>query len=385
MFVILAMSVRRCTHSVSGSAMIRIGKARLAVGLPPSQSSPLIPSGYLSQHLVESSWWRAHVKFMMQKFMLAQDVFLLGPPGPCRRRLALSFCELMRFECEVLTLSKDTTEADLKQRREIVSGGTIRYLNQPPVRAALNGRVLLLDGIEKAERNVLPTLNNLLENREMALLDGSFLTSSSRYDALADNNPSASLRRVSENFRVIALGLPVPPFEGHPLDPPLRSRFQARFVEADYSEAKAKGRQDIAVSVQHLRAKASPDKPHNVRLPHLPEQVFDKIQRVKPKSLASEMELLKRNYPFHHTLSFTPNVDKTQEIKTICKSLQKISDNKQAKEGSPGWEDGFLKTQANERLVHEALVELESGHAVCLLGRKGDGKSMLSSRIAKQV
>uniref|UniRef100_A0A8C2B9Z4 von Willebrand factor A domain containing 8 n=1 Tax=Cyprinus carpio TaxID=7962 RepID=A0A8C2B9Z4_CYPCA len=36
--------------------------------------------------------------------------------------------------------------------------------------------------------------------------------------------------RVSEDFRVIALGLPVPRYKGNPLDPPLRSRFQARDV-----------------------------------------------------------------------------------------------------------------------------------------------------------
>lgn len=34
------------------------------------------------------------------------------------------------------------------------------------------------------------------------------------------------LERVSEDFTVIALGLPVPSFKGFPLDPPLRSRFQ---------------------------------------------------------------------------------------------------------------------------------------------------------------
>lgn len=33
--------------------------------------------------------------------------------------------------------------------------------------------------------------------------------------------------RVDDRFRVIALGLPVPKYRGHPLDPPLRSRFQA--------------------------------------------------------------------------------------------------------------------------------------------------------------
>lgn len=39
-----------------------------------------------------------------------------------------------------------------------------------------------------------------------------------------------NLVRVSENFLVIALGLPVPTFNGIPLDPPLRSRFQARHI-----------------------------------------------------------------------------------------------------------------------------------------------------------
>jgi len=36
--------------------------------------------------------------------------------------------------------------------------------------------------------------------------------------------------RVSEDFRIFALGLPVPKYRGHPLDPPLRSRFQARDI-----------------------------------------------------------------------------------------------------------------------------------------------------------
>lgn len=41
------------------------------------------------------------------------------------------------------------------------------------------------------------------------------------------------LVRVSDDFRVIALGLPVPKYQGNPLDPPLRSRFQARFIDTD--------------------------------------------------------------------------------------------------------------------------------------------------------
>ncbi|CAK4732189.1 unnamed protein product [Aphanomyces euteiches] len=87
-----------------------------------------------------------------------------SPPGPARRRLALQFCEIMNREVEYIALSQDTTESDLKQRREILGGAAV-FADQAPVRAAVHGRILILDGLEKAERNVLPTLNNLLENR----------------------------------------------------------------------------------------------------------------------------------------------------------------------------------------------------------------------------
>lgn len=111
---------------------------------------------------------------MAQKDQLGQDCFLLGGPGPVRRWLALSYCELTGREVDFLALSRDTTESDLKQRREILNGHAI-FVDQPPVRASVEGRVLILEGIEKAERNVLPTLNNLLEDRSMGLEDGRFI------------------------------------------------------------------------------------------------------------------------------------------------------------------------------------------------------------------
>jgi hypothetical protein len=123
------------------------------------------------------------------------------------------------------------------QRREIGAGGSIRHVNQAVVNAAIHGRVLVLEGLEKVERNVLPVLNNLLENREMQLEDGSFLVAPDRFDRLLKTHDRAHLTdtlrlvRVHEGFRVIALGVPVPPFPGNPLDPPLRSRFQARHID----------------------------------------------------------------------------------------------------------------------------------------------------------
>ena len=47
-------------------------------------------------------------------------------------------------------------------------------IDQSAVRAASQGRILILEGIEKAERNVLPVLNNLLENREMVCTKNGF-------------------------------------------------------------------------------------------------------------------------------------------------------------------------------------------------------------------
>lgn len=170
----------------------------------------------------------------MQKDQLAQDMLLLGPPGELRRRIALRFCEVAQREYEFISLSRDTTEADLKQRREIV-GNSVRFVDQAAVRAAIEGRVLILEGIEKAERNILPLLNNLLENREMALEDGRFLMNAKRYDKLLETHTEAEMHRlglirVDPNFRVISLSLPVPRYAGNPLDPPLRSRFQAYSV-----------------------------------------------------------------------------------------------------------------------------------------------------------
>jgi hypothetical protein len=58
------------------------------------------------------------------------------------------------------------------------------------------------------------------------------LIAASRYDSLTpEQREAANLVRVHPLFRVIALGVPVPPFPGNPLDPPLRSRFQARRID----------------------------------------------------------------------------------------------------------------------------------------------------------
>lgn len=223
-------SSSKSSSSPPGEDVLSIGDQSITI--KPAKYQELVPRLYVTEVMPQSTL--RHLKWIMQKDLLGQDMFLIGPPGPLKRHLALMYCELTQKEVEYVSLSRDTTEADLKQRREIING-TAHYVDQCAVKAATEGRVLIIEGIERAERNVLPVLNNLLENREMALEDGRFLVSPTRYDKLLkehcqDTLDNWKLTRVSDQFRVIALGLPVPPYHGNPLDPPLRSRFQSRNI-----------------------------------------------------------------------------------------------------------------------------------------------------------
>uniref|UniRef100_A0A8C0HM83 von Willebrand factor A domain-containing protein 8 n=1 Tax=Buteo japonicus TaxID=224669 RepID=A0A8C0HM83_9AVES len=222
--------VNKMARCFSFGDTVTIGDVSFKLKTP--KNPELVPQNYMTDSLAQSVVY--HLRWIMQKDLLGQDVFLIGPPGPLRRSIAMQYLELTKREVEYIALSRDTTETDLKQRREIRDGSAF-YLDQCAVRAATEGRILVLEGLEKAERNVLPVLNNLLENREMQLEDGRFLMSAERYDKLLQDHTKSELDawkivRVSEDFRVIALGLPVPKYSGNPLDPPLRSRFQARDI-----------------------------------------------------------------------------------------------------------------------------------------------------------
>ena len=59
--------------------------------------------------------------------ILGQDIFLIGRPSPLRRQVAMQYLQLTEREVEYVALSRDTTESDLKQRREIIQG-TAHYI-----------------------------------------------------------------------------------------------------------------------------------------------------------------------------------------------------------------------------------------------------------------
>ncbi|KAJ3386110.1 von Willebrand factor A domain-containing protein 8, partial [Entophlyctis sp. JEL0112] len=227
----------------AGAPLLSIGGVSVRVGCP--ERAELVPYGARLNFIDQEQEFLRHLRWIMQKDALGQGTHghliaggkltvCFSPPGSIKRDLIRKYAELANREIEYVPLSKDMTDGDLKQRREIRSA-TAYYTDQACVRAAIHGRILVLDGIEKAERNVLPIINNLLENREMALEDGRFLVHPKRFDSLLEVNSQDELKtsnlvRTSENFVVVALGLPVPKYDGYSLDPPLRSRFQSRNI-----------------------------------------------------------------------------------------------------------------------------------------------------------
>ncbi|XP_045483883.1 von Willebrand factor A domain-containing protein 8 [Pieris rapae] len=410
-------------RAYSDEGKVTIGNVSKEIRSP--KKIEYVPRKYLT---VESSELRnlsqsalRNLRWMMQKDLLGQDMFLLGRPGPSRRKVALQYLELTQRELEYVALSRDTTEADLKQRREI-QNSTAKYFDQSAVRAATEGRILVIEGIEKAERNVLPVLNNLLENREMHLEDGRFLIPSSRYDKLLEEHGPEEISkwrlvRVDENFRVIALGLPVPRYTGQPLDPPLRSRFQGRDVATvGFGEHLATLKEEVpgvdTTKLEQVMSAAyaliSPEL-QEVSLPDFP------IDNLHAAAL-----ILKDNPNIPpHTLLYLLYPYKTFISKEHAKNVETVLDNLNI-ETKPKWnislqcvevkekqalvsmeingakseftvpcgdrrsrreEKGIVKTEYQSRLLNELLLSHSAGD-FCVIGPKGCGKSLLISQLA---
>eukprot|EP01062_Namystynia_karyoxenos_P030185 TRINITY_DN22568_c0_g1_i1.p1 TRINITY_DN22568_c0_g1~~TRINITY_DN22568_c0_g1_i1.p1 ORF type:complete len:1930 (+),score=635.49 TRINITY_DN22568_c0_g1_i1:92-5881(+) len=363
----------------------------------------------------------AHLRWMEQKDRMGQDVFLLGPPGSYRRRLAFRYLELAGRETEHLVITRDTTEAELRQRREIVGGNRTVYTDSAPVRAAVFGRVLVLEGIEKAERNVLPTLNNLLENREVQLDDGRFLMSHTRYDTLRRELGDAELGRrglvrVSPRFRVVALGLPVPPYAGAPLDPPLRSRFQARFVSPP-APAELDSFPRVAAFAHAVNL---PPEPPRGRLPTLTADAAERLGRTlraPAPARPTAAEALRRAYPTHLLIGDPQAQEGVRQLLAhfglehgaaqpapppVSVSLSPAgADGAEAllrfggedgaaarcpvRVASQRADPGYVLTPALARLRASVLQDIALGHDVCLLGAAGEGKSHFVRALASEL
>ncbi|KAL7030964.1 hypothetical protein ACKWTF_006849 [Chironomus riparius] len=368
-----------------------------------------------------------HLRWMIQKDNINQDIFLIGRPGKYKRQIVMTYLQLTNQECEYVSLSRDTTESDLKQRREILNG-TSMFIDQAAVKAAKNSRILIIDGIEKAERNILPILNNLLENREMHTEDGKFLVSSQHYDNLLSEHGQEALEkmglvRVSENFRVIAIGLPVPKYRGSALDPPLRSRFQSRDItNLTYHEVVSDVLNECPnVPVDNLKKVVSfgfgllSSDSSTMSFPDFPLDNFIEAGKVLSNNPnISEYELINRLYPIETILSPAQKAS----VKTLMESLkievpskpikQKIVNVEHKTDHSivnikrSGWimssdvsinipasihpyklnNESFIEVDSQSNLLADVMQTYAVGD-LCLLGARGSGKSAITMQLCK--
>jgi len=127
-------SARRLLSSGIAPRSVSIGL--VAVPVHPAQHPELVGRPN-TRMLAESPETLGTLQWLMQKQVLNQDAMLLGESVPHLRAIALRFCELTNRESEVVSISRDTTESDLKQRREI-SGGEVTYSDQPVVQVQQN-------------------------------------------------------------------------------------------------------------------------------------------------------------------------------------------------------------------------------------------------------
>ncbi|XP_071949792.1 von Willebrand factor A domain-containing protein 8-like [Antedon mediterranea] len=425
----LVLTSNRCSPSIvlcHTDSRITIGGVSRAVKNP--NSPQLVPINYVGKNIPQSVL--QHLRWIMQKDLLGQDVFLIGPPGHLRRAIAMSYLELTKREVEYISLTRDTTETDLKQRREIQEGNAF-YIDQCAVRAAMEGRVLVLEGIEKAERNVLPVLNNLLENREMQLEDGRFLVAADRYDKLLEDHTKEELEswklvRVNENFRVIALGLPVPRYHGNPLDPPLRSRFQARDVNPltfkDHldvlRESSPNLQSDKASQMLSFATTLISKESTSLGLPDFPmDNLLSVIKILNSVPNASVQNVLEKLYPFHVMLAKegrTAVVDMLKKFElledkygnltpcsisniqymtnednadvTIQSRGAKFNVNMARGNQSPSSPDSmdYISVPSHEHVLADMMLS-HSVKDFCLIGPKGCGKSLLVKRFASML
>ncbi|XP_038049927.1 von Willebrand factor A domain-containing protein 8-like [Patiria miniata] len=416
--------VLRACYSSDGK--VSIGDVSRTLKAPANPE--LVPIKHLSDGLPQSVM--RHLRWIMQKDALGQDVFLIGPPGPLRRAIAMQYLELTKREVEYLALTRDTTESDLKQRREI-KDGTAFYIDQCAVRAATQGRILVIEGVEKAERNVLPVLNNLLENREMQLEDGRFLVAADRYDKLLKDHSQEELDawklvRVSEDFRVIALGLPVPRYRGNPLDPPLRSRFQARDINPlpfkDHLELlNALGSSLASDKVPQMLSFATALRSQELATLSLPDfpidnlasivKIMDSVPNMSAQKLLYHLypysvflpkearsvvldalrrfELLEAkdgNLPNQRAVSVQPTNHNDAPMATVTVGSKGESFQVQVPAGTteprPHHEhQRFITTPSHEGVLADLLLS-HSVQDFCIIGPKGCGKSVLTRKFA---
>ena len=216
--------------------------------------------------------------------------------------------------------------------------------------------------------------------------------------------------RVDDRFRIVALGLPVPRYPGNPLDPPLRSRFQARSVRSDPAGAAASlagdmprlaAVGDLAATLAQLARGGGGEEAVDA-VARMPELSCDALRRLRSLAAVArpEVELGELLHPvFPHTqlpLGAAAGIVESALSRYGLDSAAAAGTGAAGTGGLPEFEVplGTLSPGAGaQRIVpapsQEALLgAMFRSHAVadfCLLGGRGVGKSAVVAEFARRA
>mmetsp|Transcript_13591 Transcript_13591/g.17715 ORF Transcript_13591/g.17715 Transcript_13591/m.17715 type:complete len:644 (+) Transcript_13591:2-1933(+) len=127
-----------------------------------------------------------------------KHLLLIGNQGVGKNKLADYMCALLGAEREYIQLHRDSTVGSVTLSPGL-RNGLVVYEDSPLVRAAINGRVLLVDEADKAPLEVVSVLKSLVEDGEMMLADGRRLVSGEYFKGQPNCLP------IHPNFRMWTL------------------------------------------------------------------------------------------------------------------------------------------------------------------------------------
>ncbi|GMF35840.1 unnamed protein product [Phytophthora fragariaefolia] len=280
----------------------------------------------------------------------------------------------------------------------------------------------------------------------MTLDDGRFLMKAESYDdALVKQGYSTdvlkaqNLVRVHPDFRVIALGLPVPPYPGRTLDPPLRSRFQARNVKSSSPGSQLEELVGVATSVPlptleklvgireavntiesiyDIGTSSGPRMPHfdYLSLAHC-AKVLDKFPNANVASIVQRVFPVRANILGVNTESNSKALDRIvakytnglesskyffdgavksspEDVKATLTFRAFGHDNAKlvlydvpcgtARNQTNALPD-FVETDSHSEILAEMIQDHSAGSDLCVIGAKGSGKSSLVRLFAHRM
>lgn len=122
-----------------------------------------------------------------------------------------------------MDLYKDMTARDLLQQRHTTGSGDTVWRESPLVTAAREGHLLILDGLHRMDPGSLTVLQQLIQDRDCTLHDGTRLLAGPRYEALQQSlglseadMQAAGIFPVHSAFRLVALAEPIAPGSRRP-------------------------------------------------------------------------------------------------------------------------------------------------------------------------